>query len=132
MGESRDTLVFSQSHRGCKVFQGGRPPLKSECRYNCISRHEQAGNAIVVGQRRLMARFWRQGRDEYIALSANARAACKGEWDAWRGPRTPTNLIYVVQKYNGVGDARADKMRAEIRASNARIEARLLAQPALV
>jgi len=97
-----------------------------------VQKRERASRAFVTSQRNLMARFWRKGRAAYFALPVDERAACKAEWDAWRGPLSPTNFIYIVEKHNGVGEARRAKMRAEDRAMNARIEQRLLAQPALV
>lgn len=97
-----------------------------------LGRREKANFAFVISQRRLWVRFWRKARAAYFALPAEVRAACKAEWDAWRGPHTPTNLIYIVQKYNGVRAEREAKMRAEKLAMEARFRQSIAAQPALV
>lgn len=97
-----------------------------------VQRRERANAAFVDRQRRQWAGFWRTARAAYFALPPAARAACKAEWDAWRGPHTPTNCIYVTEKHNGVRAERDAKMRAERRAMEERIRQRITAQAALV
>lgn len=97
-----------------------------------LQRRERANAAFVSSQRALCARFWRKARSAYFALPVEARAACKAEWDAWRGGHTPTNCIYVIEKYNGVAEARRAALRAEVAAMNARIKQKTSAQPSLV
>lgn len=93
----------------------------------------QAQDDLTVGRMRSFeAQMWRKARAMYFALPLELRGPCKAEWEAWRGPHNPFNLIYVVQKHNGVGAAREEKMAAERRASNARIVAMVSAQPCLV
>ncbi len=97
-----------------------------------LQRRERANVIFVNRQRQQWVGFWRSARAAYFALPPAARAACKAEWDAWRGPHTPTNCIYVIEKHNGVRAERDAKMRAERRAMDARIHLRITAQAALV
>jgi hypothetical protein len=60
------------------------------------------------------ARRWRAARAEYFALPAEQRAACKAEWDAWRGPHNSSSLSYVVSKHNGWRDELRRRHREEL------------------
>ena len=69
----------------------------------------------------------------YFALPEDLRAQCKQDWvTIFRGAWTNTNLIYVVEKYNGIGDQRRSKFNAEKRAMDLRIQDRLSRQSALI
>lgn len=68
----------------------------------------------------------------YFALPQTDRAAALRDWNTiWRGAWTPTNLIYLVEKYNGVGAQREAKMAEDRRQMEARIRAKLASQPGL-
>jgi hypothetical protein len=55
------------------------------------------------------------------------------DWNTiWRGAWTPSNLIYLVEKYNGVGAQREANMAEDRRQMDARISARLASQPGLL
>ncbi len=90
-------------------------------------------DATLIRWRAQHAALWRKARGMYFALSAADRAAALGDWRTiWRGAWTPTNLIYLVEKYNGIGADREAKMAEERRAMEGRIRARLASQPALM
>ncbi|MEM5314164.1 hypothetical protein [Paraburkholderia sp. JHI869] len=74
--------------------------------------------------RDLQARFWRQARSAYFACSPEMRAAILVEWNEWRGAARPLYFTYVVEKHNGVGEARSRRLREEDAAMLARIRAR--------
>lgn len=96
------------------------------------ARRQASDDAFVCRQRNLEAKFWRKGRAAYFALPAEARTECRAYWDAWRGPAKGTNLIYVVERFNGVGEAREAMMREDSRAMDRRITERLQAQQRLL
>lgn len=66
--------------------------------------------------RAFCARTWRLARAEYFAMPADLRAACRAEWNAWRGPLNETSFIYVVRKYNGWHEEVSRRFRLEQRA----------------
>lgn len=97
------------------------------------AQRQRKSDAITTNWRSREAALWRKARSMYFALPVHDRAACKRDWDTiFRGAWTPTNLIYLVEKFNGVGAAREEQMAAERRASNARIAEMVSAQPCLV
>lgn len=90
-------------------------------------------NTTLISWRTQHASFWRKARGMYFALPEEDRAACIRDWTTiWRGAWTPTNLIYLVEKYNGVGAEREAMMAEERRQMEVRIRARLASQPALM
>lgn len=94
-------------------------------------RRQELARQCEKGMRDLEAKHWRQARADYFAMNAKQRAACISEWNAWKGPRKATSFAYVVSKHNGVYEARRERCLAELRAMNARIQARLQASPQL-
>lgn len=91
------------------------------------------GDATLIKWRAQHAALWRKARGMYFALPDQDRAAAMNDWRTiWRGAWTPTNLIYLVEKYNGVGAEREAKMAEDRRQMDARIRARLASQPALM
>ncbi|PCE30300.1 hypothetical protein [Burkholderia ubonensis] len=69
--------------------------------------------------RDLDASHWRSGRASYFACDMETRVRIMAEWRTWTGPVKPLYFIYVVEKHNGVGEERTQRMRereAEIRA----------------
>ena len=69
----------------------------------------------------------------YFKLPPELRAQCKRDWETiFRGAWSPTNLIYLVEKFNGIGAERRAHFAAETRAMNMRIESRLTSQAALL
>lgn len=94
---------------------------------------QRKDDATIIHWRQRQAAIWRKARSMYFALPEQARAACRRDWETvFRAAWTPTNLIYLVEKYNGVGDMREARMRADRRAMEARITAMLQAQQKLV
>ncbi|MGG2576118.1 hypothetical protein ACQYZY_28825 [Pseudomonas aeruginosa] len=90
-------------------------------------------DATLIRWRAQHAALWRKARAMYFALPEQDRAASKRDWATiWRGAWTPTNLIYLVEKYNGVGAEREARMAEERREMEVRIRARLASQPALM
>jgi hypothetical protein len=68
----------------------------------------------------------------FFALPSDDRASVIRDWDTiWRNAWTPTNLIYLVEKYNGVGAQREAAMREERRQMDVRIMAKLSHQQGL-
>jgi len=90
-------------------------------------------DATLINWRAQQAAIWRKARGMYFALPAQDGVSCMRDWATiWRGAWTPTNLIYLVEKYNGVGAQREAKMAEDRRQMEARIHARLTAQPGLM
>lgn len=90
-------------------------------------------DATLIRWRAQHAALWHKARGMYFALPPEDRAAAMRDWRTiWRGAWTPTNLIYLVEKYNGVGAEREAKMAEDRRQSEARIRAWLESQPALM
>lgn len=93
---------------------------------------QRKDDACIISWRQREAAVWRKARSMYFSLPEQSRAMCRRDWETvFRAAWTPTNLIYLVEKYNGVGAMREARMRADRRAMEARITARLQAQPAL-
>jgi hypothetical protein len=80
----------------------------------------------------MQARFWRQARNTYFACAPVMRAAIRAEWTQWRGPAKPLYFTYVVEKHNGVGEARTRRLRESEAAMLARIRERETSQAALL
>lgn len=96
-------------------------------------KRQTKSDSIVVAWRAREASLWRRARAMYFALPAALRAQCKRDWETiFRGAWSPTNLIYLVEKFNGIGAERRARFAAETRAINMRIEARLTGQAALL
>lgn len=96
-------------------------------------RRQTSDDAILERWRGREAALWRKARAMYFALPDDVRAKCKAHYDRlFRGAWTPTNLIYVVESFNGVGEERRAKMKQEFRESEARINAMLMSRPALI
>ena len=96
-------------------------------------KRQSKSDGIIVAWRAREAALWRKARKMYFALPEDLRAQCKQDWvTIFRGAWTNTNLIYVVEKYNGIGDQRRSKFNAENRAMELRIQARLSRQSALI
>jgi len=94
---------------------------------------QQKDDTCIFNWRLREAAVWRKARRMYFDLPEQARTACRRDWETvFRAAWTPTNLIYLVEKYNGVGEQREARMRAERRAMDARITAVLQAQHKLV
>lgn len=72
-----------------------------------ILRRQQMADASEKRWRNLTASQWRKGRAEYFACETHVRLQIKAEWLAWRGPANALNFIYIVEKHNGVADARS-------------------------
>lgn len=86
-------------------------------------RRQRNAASAEQNMRDLYARHWRSARAEYFALPATERAACRAEWNAWRGPLTGSNLSYIVSKYNGRRAAISERFREEQRTIRARLSA---------
>lgn len=96
-------------------------------------RRQSRDDATLLSWRAQQTKLWRKARAMYFALPAQSRAECKRDWErVFRAAWTPTNLIYLVEKYNGIGAQREAKMAEDRRQMEARIRARLEAQPALM
>ncbi|KKN96138.1 hypothetical protein LCGC14_0170670 [marine sediment metagenome] len=96
-------------------------------------KRQSKSDGIIVAWRAREAALWRKARKMYFALPEDLRAQCKQDWvTIFRGAWTNTNLIYVVEKYNGIGDQRRSKFNAEKRAMDLRIQDRLSRQSALI
>lgn len=94
---------------------------------------QRKDDATLIQWRHRHAALWRKARAMYFALPADDRAAALRDWNTiWRGAWTPTNLIYLVEKYNGVGAQREAAMREDRRQMDARITAKLASQPGLL
>ncbi|MGU7775666.1 hypothetical protein ACV229_36625 [Burkholderia sp. MR1-5-21] len=78
--------------------------------------------------RDLDARQWRRARAAYFACDPATRGRIMAEWQSWSGPAKVLYFTYVVEKHNGVGEARSRVMRERDAAREARITAILAAQ----
>lgn len=94
---------------------------------------QRKDDATLISWRQRHAALWLKARGMYFALPANDRAAALRDWNTiWRGAWTPSNLIYLVEKYNGVGARREANMAEDRRQMDARISTRLASQPGLL
>ena len=94
---------------------------------------QQKDDATLIEWRKRHAALWIKARAMYFALPTSDRASALRDWNTtWRSAWTPTNLIYLVERYNGVGAQREAKMAEERRQSEARIQAKLASQPGLL
>ncbi|CAG4925264.1 hypothetical protein [Paraburkholderia gardini] len=71
------------------------------------ARRERAAQHGDQEMRDLCAKHWRNARTAYFACPAGMRAEIADEWRRWRGPATGAYFAYVVEKHNGVGEARS-------------------------
>ncbi|MBK3468116.1 hypothetical protein [Pseudomonas sp. MF6776] len=93
---------------------------------------QRRDDACVARWRLREAALWRKARSMYFALPEQDRASCRQDWvKVFRGAWTPTSLIYLIEKYNGVGAEREARMAADRKAMNDRITTYLLSQQAL-
>lgn len=94
---------------------------------------QRKDDATLITWRQRHAALWLKARGMYFALPANDRAEALRDWNTiWRGAWTPSNLIYLVEKYNGVGAQREASMAEDRRQMDARISARLASQLGLL
>ncbi|KSP81272.1 hypothetical protein BANRA_06185 [Pseudomonas aeruginosa] len=93
---------------------------------------QRRDDATLINWRAREARVWRKARSMFFALPSDDRASVIRDWNTiWRNAWTPTNLIYLVEKYNGVEAQREAAMREERQQMDVRIMARLSHQQGL-
>lgn len=59
-------------------------------------------------QRQAEARKWLDVRAAYFKCTKEQRAEIKARWDAWRGKRSSSYLLYVVELVNGESQRRRE------------------------
>lgn len=82
-------------------------------------------------QRDFTARVWKNARRRYFAADATTRAAIRGMWDSWAGPRTGLYFSYCVDYCNGDLERRTQAARAHALAIRREVRAKVGGQQAL-
>ena len=117
---NRHKRVARKLERDCPLFADQLTPAPET---DVEAEKAQRIARARTGEQRMRdhdASVWRKGRASYFACDPAVRVRIMAEWRVWPGPANPLYFVYVVEKYNGVGDERMRRMRereAEIRAA---------------
>lgn len=62
-------------------------------------RRVEIARKSLISWRQMHARHWRESRALFRSLSKEAQLIVMNHWLAWRGPRNPVCLFYLIRSY---------------------------------